>query len=229
MGRNCLPSSPKRSFRRSLDDEKLSAYVTRQIEALMPDGVPVRAATVVREAAERARFCFAHVRHPAFRDDDAVYFDHLHGDQYTAFLYYASNSAHAGGDETLAKKLFLLNKALNGFFCQYDTLLPPVMWLNHALGTVIGRGTYGNYLLVTQNVTFGKDRDAAPVTGEGVIVYGGALIAGATTIGDRTAIAANAAILNEAVPAESVVAGTSPNLVIRPRKRDLAESFFDIA
>ena len=84
-----------------------------------------------------------------------------------------------------------------------------MVFLNHALGTVIGRGTYGNFLLVTQNVTFGKDRDAAPVIGEGVIVYGGALIAGATTIGDRT-----------------VVAGTSPDLVIRPRKRHLAEEFF---
>jgi serine O-acetyltransferase len=223
-----LPASHKSAFRRSLDDEKLTAYVTRQLEAHFPDGVPVRATAVVREAVERARFCFAHVRHAAFRDDDAVYFDHLHGDQYTAFLYYASNSAHAAGDETLAKKLFLLNKALNGFFCQYDTLLPPVMWLNHALGTVIGCGTYGNYLLVTQNVTFGKDRDAAPVTGEGVIVYGGALIAGATTIGDRSVIAANAAIVNATVPAECVVAGASPDLVIRPRKRHLAESFFEI-
>jgi hypothetical protein len=34
--------------------------------------------------------------------------------------------------------------------------------------------------------------------------------------------------VNESVPAESVVAGTSPNLVVRPRKRRLAESFFDI-
>jgi serine O-acetyltransferase len=108
----------------------------------------------------------------------------------------------------------------------YDTLLPPVMFLNHALGTVIGRGTYGNYLLVTQNVTFGNERDAAPVIGEGVIVYGGALIAGATTVGDRSVIAANAALRNADVPAESVVAGSSPNLTIRPRKRHLTETFF---
>jgi serine O-acetyltransferase len=223
-----LPTPPERAFRRSLDDDQLIAYVERQLENTFPDGEPLRAADAVREAVERARFCFEHIRHPAFRDDNTVYFDHLHGDQYTAFLYYASNSAYAAGRDSLAKKLFLLNKALNGFFCQYDTLLPPVMWLNHALGTVIGRGTYGNYLLVTQNVTFGKDRDAAPVVGEGAIVYGGALIAGATTIGDRCAIAANTAIRNQDVPAESVVAGTSPNLVIRPRKRHLTESFFYI-
>jgi serine O-acetyltransferase len=223
-----LPTLRKRAFRRSLDDERLIAYVERQLENALPDGEPLRASDAVRTAVERARFCFERIRHPAFRDDDAVYFDHLHGDQYTAFLYYASNSAHAAGRDSLAKKLFLLNKALNGFFCQYDTLLPPVMWLNHALGTVIGRGTYGNYLLVTQNVTFGKDRDAAPVIGEGAIVYGGALVAGAARIGDRCAIAANTAIVNQNVPAESVVAGTSPDLVIRPRKRHLTESFFDV-
>jgi serine O-acetyltransferase len=221
-----LPARANAAFRRSLDDDALEAYLGRQLAAHFPDETPLRLHGVVREAAERARVCFAGIRHPAFGDGDTVIFDHLHGDQYTMFLYYASHTAFAGGDLGLAKKLFLLNKALNGFFCMYDTVLPPVMFLNHVLGTVIGRGTYGNYLLVTQNVTFGKDRDAAPVVGEGVIVYGGALIAGATTIGDRSVIAANAALRDADVPAGSVVAGSSPELTIRPRKRLLAEAFF---
>ncbi len=199
-----------------------------QLESAFPDGTLVDAEHAVAAGAERARRCFSSIRHPAFGDAESVVFDHLHGDQYTMFLYYASNSAFVAGDLALAKKLFLLNKALNGFYCLYDTVLPPVMWLNHALGTVMGRGTYGNYLLVTQNVTFGKEGDKAPVTGEGVIVYGGALIAGASTIGARTVIAANAAIRNADVPAESVVAGASPDLIIRPRKRLLSESFFEL-
>jgi serine O-acetyltransferase len=223
-----LPASAKRVFHRTLDDAALEAYLGGQLTAFFPDGAPLQLRDVTREAAERARHCFAHVRHPSFGDDETVIFDHLHGDQYTMFVYYASHSAFAAGDLALAKKLFLLNKALNGFFCLYDTLLPPVMFLNHAIGTVIGRGTYGNYLLVTQNVTFGKDRDEAPVVGEGVIVYGGATIAGATTIGDKTVIAANTSLRNAHVPAESVVAGTSPDLVIRPRKRHLTEEFFRI-
>jgi serine O-acetyltransferase len=66
------------------------------------------------------------------------------------------------------------------------------------------------------------------VIGEGVIVYGGALIAGASTIGDRTVVAANAAIRDADVPAECVVAGSSPELIIRPRKRHLSETFFDL-
>ncbi len=220
--------STERSFRRSLGGEALVDYLARQLAAWFPDDAPLRIGPVVAEAVDRAYHCFAHVRHPAFGDDDHVYFDHLHGDQYSAFVYYASNSAYRASDETLAKKLFLLNRALFGFYCLYDTLLPPVMWLNHALGTVIGRGTYGNYLLVTQNVTLGKDRDAAPVLGEGVVIYGGALVAGATTIGDRTVVAANASVVNADVPGYSVVAGSSPDLVIRPRKRELAESFFDL-
>jgi serine O-acetyltransferase len=222
-------AKPHKAFRRSLDAAALAAYVRAQLESSFPDGTPNVVDDVVASAAERARHCFSSIRHPAFGDADSVVFDHLHGDQYTMFLYYASNSAFAAGDLILAKKLFLLNKALNGFFCMYDTLLPPVMFLNHALGTVIGRGTYGNFLLVTQNVTFGKEDGHAPVIGEGVIVYGGALIAGATTIGDRTVIAANASIRNAAVPAESVVAGSSPQLIVRPRKRHLSETFFDFA
>lgn len=224
-----MPVRKRKEFRRSLDHAALLAYVRSQVETAFPDGTPVVADGIVAAAADRARHCFSYIRHPAFGDADSVLFDHLHGDQYTMFLYYASNSAYLAGDVTLAKKLFLLNKALNGFFCMYDTLLPPVMFLNHALGTVIGRGTYGNFLLVTQNVTFGIDGDASPVVGEGVIVYGGALIAGATTIGARSVVAANASIRNADVPAESVVAGSSPNLVIRPRKRHLSEAFFDLS
>ena len=219
----------RKAFRRSLDHAALTAYVRAQLESSFPDGTPIVADDVVAAAAERVRHCFSAIRHPAFGDADSVVFDHLHGDQYTMFLYYASNSAFVAGDLTLAKKLFLLNKALNGFFCMYDTVLPPVMFLNHALGTVIGRGTYGNFLLVTQNVTFGKEDGHAPVIGEGVIIYGGALIAGATTIGDRTVIAANASIRNADVPAESIVAGFSPELIVRPRKRHLSETFFDFS
>jgi serine O-acetyltransferase len=221
-----LPAPAKAAFARSLDDAALAAYLGRQLTAFFPDDAPLVLDAVVREAAQRARFCFAHIRHPAFGDGETVIFDHLHGDQYTMFLYYASHTAFVNGDLTLAKKLFLLNKALNGLFCMYDTVLPPVMFLNHALGTVIGRGSYGNYLLVTQNVTFGKEHDIAPVIGEGVIVYGGASIAGATTVGARTVIAANAALRNADVPPESVVAGSSPELIIRPRKRRLTEEFF---
>ena len=221
-----MPARANPAYVRSLDDAELGAYLGRQMTAFFPDSAPLVLDAVVREAAERARFCFAHIRHPAFGDGETVIFDHLHGDQYTMFLYYASHTAFVNGDLTLAKKLFLLNKAVNGLFCMYDTVLPPVMFLNHAIGTVIGRGTYGNYLLVTQNVTFGKEHGAAPVIGEGVIVYGGATIAGATTIGARTVIAAHALLRNAAVPAESVVAGSSPDLIIRPRKRHLTEEFF---
>jgi serine O-acetyltransferase len=224
-----LPASASASFARTLDDDELERYLAAQLDAHFPDGEPLVLREIMRAALERARFCFAHIRHPSFGADGRVIFDHLHGDQYTMFLYYASHTAYVAGDLTLAKKLFLLNKALNGFFCMYDTELPPVMFLNHALGTVIGRGTYGNFLLVTQNVTFGKERDAAPVIGEGVIVYGGALIAGATTVGDRTVIAANAELRNADVPAECVVAGSSPSLIVRPRKRHLTEEFFRIS
>ena len=216
----------ERRFVRSLEHEALVAYLGRQLDAHFPDGTPHLLDAVVRDATQRSRQCFERIRHPSFGDSGTVIFDHLHGDQYTMFLYYASNTAWRTGDEPLAKKLFLLNKALNGFFCMYDTELPAVMFLNHALGTVIGRGTYGNYLLVTQNVTFGKDRGVAPVIGEGVIVYGGALVAGDSHIGDGVSIAAHAKVVNAEVPPDTVVAGESPNLVLKPRKRNLTEEFF---
>lgn len=217
------------AFRTSLGYEALCRYLERQLGAAFPDGARLDVEPVVREALDRCAHCFARIRHPAFSDDEGrAYFDHLHGDQYATFVYFASNSAYALGDLPLAKKLFLLNKAQSGFFCLYDTLLPAVVFLNHALGTIIGRGTYGNYLVVTQNVTFGKDRDAAPTVGEGVVVYGGAVIAGATTVGDRVIVTAGTTIRNDRVPSDSIVSGSSPNLVINPRKRELLERFFRV-
>lgn len=217
------------NLRSSLSFAALCAYLGRQLEAAFPDGAVHDLGPAVRAAWDRSAHCFAHIRHPAFSDDHGVaQFDHLHGDQYATFLYFASNSAFGAGDLALAKKLFLLNKAQSGFFCLYDTLLPPVVFLNHALGTVIGRGTYGNYLVVTQNVTFGKDRDAAPATGEGVVVYGGAVIAGASKIGDRVIVTAGTSIRNDRVPSDSIVSGSSPNLIINPRKRELLERFFRV-
>jgi serine O-acetyltransferase len=67
-----------------------------------------------------------------------------------------------------------------------------------------------------------------PHLGEGCVVYGGAIVVGGCRLGDGVVVAGNSAVIHQDVPANSVVAGRSPNLEISPRKRDVASQYFRI-
>lgn len=211
----------------SLSPEELERYVKRQLDAHFPDDAVHHFAGLIVGTLPLVEHCFAAINHHAYGSAQTPVFDHLHADQYTTFLYYASRVAALElGQPSLATKLFLLNRAMHAFVCTYDIELPPVVYLNHAVGTVLGRGIYGNYLVVTQNVTVGQDRGVAPVIGERVTIYGGAVVVGDTHIGDDVAIAPNSTLRNCSVPPSSVVAGRSPELTIKPRSASSLRKFF---
>jgi serine O-acetyltransferase len=211
----------------SLAPSRLERYLERQLDAHFPDGTAHDFPRLIAGTLPHVERCFAAIDHPAYGCAEQPAFNHLHGDQYTTFVYYASRVAALElEDAALAAKLFLLNRALHGFVCMYDVVLPPCVYINHAVGTVLGRGTYGNYLVVTQNVTVGHDRFRAPVLGERVIIYGGAIVVGDCRIGDDVAIAPNSTLRDAVVPDSSVVAGSSPALTVKQRSRSSRRDFF---
>lgn len=193
---------------------------------MFPDGKSGDVSAAVDEALERLEHCFRYISLPRYSRDGRPSFDHLHGDQTAAFYYLASNAAYRRGELGLAQKLFLLNKALNGILCMYDTELPPVFAFIHTVGTVVGKARYGNYVAFFQSVTVGGDRGSLPRLGERCVLYGGAMVLGDSTLGDGVVVSGNSAIIHQDVPADSVVAGRSPELTIAPRKRDIASQYF---
>jgi serine O-acetyltransferase len=215
-------------MRSTLSGSALSAYVERQLAAFFPDDQPHDVAGVVAEALVRVAVCFAPVRLAPYRRDGEPFFDHLHSDQYATFVYLASRVAHERGDRALAAKLYGLNKALNGFMCMYDTLLPPRFLLIHTVGMMLGKATYGDLLVAVHGCTVGTDRGVRPVLGAGVILYGGASVVGDCHLGDNVTVAAHALVRNQSVAAGSVVAGASPALTVKPARRPLIEEFFDV-
>ena len=214
-------------MRTSLGPGDLARYLKAQLESTFPDGRKAALKPVVGRALERVEGSFARIVLPGYSKGGEATFSHLQGDQYAAFLYFAANTAwREAEDVELASKLFLLNKALNGIVVMYDTLLPEVFVLMHTVGAVLGKANYGNYFVAAQGVTVGMDRDAIPTFGERVVLYGGSTVIGGCRVGNHVTIASNATVRGETIPDGQVVAGSSPELVVKPATRDVSTLYF---
>lgn len=214
----------------TLSRDELTSYVTRQAAALFPDGqsaVGELAAPVAR-ALERTEHCFSRINLKYFKDAGETRFDHLHTDQYAMFLYLLANSVHRmGGDPRLASRIYALNKALHGVDAFYEVELPEVFFFQHPVGTVLGRANYGNYFFVYQRCSVGSNLDGTyPTIGEGVVMFGGSAIVGASTVGDNCWLSMGAVVMDAAVPANSTVFGHSPDLILKPTLRNVVRDLF---
>jgi len=217
-------------MRSTLSQDDLACYVARQASAFFPDGaVSAGSLTVpVRSALDRLERCFSQVGLKYFAEDGESTFDHLHTDQYAMFLYLLANSIHReGGDPRLASKVYALNKALHGIDAFYEVELPEAFVFQHPVGTVLGRGRYGNYFFVYQRCSVGASVEGAyPTIGEGVVMFGGSAIIGASTVGNNCWLSVGATVLDTDVPPNSVVFGRSPDLTVKPTRRDVVRDLF---
>lgn len=90
--------------------------------------------------------------------------------------------------------------------------LPDKFLLVHPLGTILGDASYGNYLVVYQNVTVGGNPKLEyPSIGEGCILYAGSKIIGRSMIGENSIIGAGVVINNESIPSNTTVFINSEN------------------
>lgn len=198
--------------------EQIASYTAAQIAALFPVGkAPTRRdlKPAVTGALERLEFCFRHIAYPTYCEKGEVRFDLLNSDQYCQFLYFLANTVHLrSGSPQLCQQLFCLNKALHGFNCMYDTELPPVFWIIHAVGTVLGKAQYGNFLVVRQNCTVGAIRNDYPILGERMILSAGASVIGRCRIGRNVMLGPGCCVLNQDIPDDTLVT-TSSRLVRR--------------
>jgi len=199
-----------------------------QLKQFFPDGRALgELKPLVDRTFAKTEYCFSRIKLSGYSDDGVANFNYLHSEQYAVFLYFASHLAWKEQNNIeLASKLFCLNKALNGFLCMYDTILPDVFVIVHSVGTVLGKANYGNYFAVYQNVTIGSDRGHMPTFGERVVVNGGSFVIGKCHLGDNVSVAAKSFLFNEDIPDDSIVAGRSPSLVIKPDHRKLADLIF---
>lgn len=212
-----------------LSRNELSTYVARQLATFYPDGLdadaPVVLAAHLDAALARLGRCINEVRWWTPNE-----FDHLHSTQYTLFLYYLANTIwKTSGNRTLCTKLFGLNKALNGIDLFYEIEMPEVMFIGHSVGIVFAKATYGNYLVVYQNSTVGKNHGVAPVLGEGVVMYPNTAIIGRCQVGDGTVLAQGVSLINADTPGHCTVFGATGDrggVLFKPTRHDALVDIF---
>lgn len=210
---------------KGMSKDRLADYVAAQLGHFFPDGQSDLRACVTRdldETLERVRTCVNAVR--LWKEDE---FDYLHSSQYCTFLYYLANTAWRNRhDQTFCTKLFLLNKALNGFDCFYDNALPDKFFIGHSVGIVLARTTFSNYLVLYQNSTVGKNHGDAPVLGEGVVLYPNTAIIGKCRIGPGTVIAQGCSVINADTPGDCYVFTKDGQPVFKKPKRNVLADIF---
>ena len=180
----------------SLNELQLIEYVELQLLCFFPDFKEISRKILLEnlsQTLERLEKCFSAIHNKYF---DAG-FDHLHGDQYAMFLYFLSNTIYRnGGDLTLCKKLFLLNKYLHGIDVMWEIELPDIFLFAHPVGTVLGRAKYSNYFAVYQNCTVGVNHNVFPTFDEYVSLHPGSMVLGNCHVGRNCKISAGSTLID---------------------------------
>ena len=168
---------------------------------------------------ERCEFSFTKNKNKYYSRSGEAYFNPYHSGQYTVFLYYLSNTVFKAdsGNARLADKIYYLNKIMNACDLFYEVDLPEIFMLDHPLGSVMGRAKFGNYFAFSQNCTVGNNNDIFPEIGEYVTMTANSMILGNSKIGSNVIIGAGACVKDQDVPDNSLVFGSSPNLIIKKR------------
>ena len=206
--------------------QALGHHVAVQLDNMYPaEGLEAdvdRIRTSLPRALDRLRPILASVR-----SFDPESFNHFNSLQYATFLYLLGNEHwRTGVVDSLADRLFCLNRALNSIDLFYAVEMPEVFFLSHGLSAVLGNANYGNRLVVFQNVTVGRVGDERPTVGSNVVLYPGAVVTGASVIGHNSVVAAGTVVHGMQVPDNTVAMTRGSGLVLKPRERDFAGLYF---
>ncbi|MGV8878711.1 MAG: hypothetical protein ACOH2A_06735 [Sphingobacteriaceae bacterium] len=207
----------------AVSKEEIFNGLLRQLESFFPiiKDESVMLLSVMEEVLERCDHCFSKNTNKYYTKDGLVYFSVYHSGQYTIFLYFLSNSIFKKNRFIrLAEKVYYLNKIMNACDLFYEIELPRYFMLDHPVGSVMGRANYGNYFSFGQNCTVGNNKGKFPIIGEHVQMHANSMIIGNTEIGDHVIIGAGTCIKDQNVPSNSLVFGSSPNLIIKPNLKN---------
>jgi len=191
----------------SLSRDELFQYLKYQTEHFFPDNYKFEGEDIVRAmdlALDRLENCYKYIAVPAYNRNGQTYFSHLHGDQYSQFLYYLMNSLwNMSENKPICEKLVQLNRMLSGCFFTYNAGLPDVFYWSHPIGTVLGNAKYGNFFSCRHNCTVATqekyDAEGNELSlGEGLFLGAGSSIyAKNVKIGKRVVIGAGTSIYGE--------------------------------
>lgn len=159
--------------------------------------------------------CIKLVNNKYFIIDGVPAFNPYHSGQYLIYLYFYSNTCSNNKEKQLADKIYYLNKIMHSCDIYHEVNLPESFFLEHPVGTVLGRAQYGNRFFAMQNCTIGGNKGCYPIIGNNVKMYSGSKILGNSVIGDNVSLAANTYVKDMNIPDNVTVFGASPHLIIK--------------
>jgi serine O-acetyltransferase len=177
---------------------------------------------ILDDVLAKTEHCFSYNKNKYYHKNGQTYFHPFHSGQYSIFLYFLSRRLFLEKQALLADKVYYLNKTLNSVDLYHEVEMPDIFGLDHPLGSVIGRAKFSNYFYFTQNCTVGNNHGRYPSFGRNVKLFAGAAVIGNCIIGDNCIISARTFIKDQNVPPNSLVFGSSPDLVIKSKE----ESYF---
>jgi serine O-acetyltransferase len=92
----------------------------------------------------------------------------------------------------------------------------PALFIQHGLGTIVTATSIGCHCWINQQVTIGHDAVGRPTLGDRVRVGVGAVVLGPITLHDGATVGANATVIHDVGPGETVVAPLAAPL--KPRR-----------
>ena len=157
-----------------------------------------------------------------FKNGDVV-FNPYYSVTWMIFLYYLSHLLIISGHQKEADAVYYLNKIMHSVDWFHSICLPEHFMVEHPLGSVLGRASYGDYLFVYQRTTIGGNRKNGnlyyPTIGTNVVMFTNSTIIGDTIIGNNVVVSANTYIINENIPDNCIVFGSSPNLIVKQKDK----------
>ncbi len=220
-------------MRTSLSPAELATYTSRQLNYLFPDDHTVQLSDyrdVVAIALDRVDYCFKHsiVRHYCLAGE--TFFNHTFSDQYAVFIWFLANTLwKEQGPKPILDKLFYLNKSLHAFECMYDTQLPNIFFLSHTVGTVLGKATYADFLVISQGCTVGVHHDHYPILEKGVALAANVSVIGKCRLGKRVSVGSNTSIFQRDLPDDTTAyTNVQGQLSIITATQSYAQKFFNV-
>jgi serine O-acetyltransferase len=205
----------------SIPISDIESLLIRQLDNMF--GLVEEEKKIVKKAMEggvkRLERCFDKNPNKYYHRDGETFFNPFQSAQYNIFLYFMSNEIWKSGNSLLADKVYYLNKVLNANDLFYEVELPEYFKCDHPVGSVMGRAQYGTGFSFAQNCTVGNNHGIYPVIGENVRMCAYSSILGDCHIGDNVILGAHASVKDQDIPANSLVFGQSPNLIIKERKK----------
>lgn len=212
---------------------KLSDLTIDKISVLYRSSLPNNYHNIITECTNEVYdplyHCLKYTTHNR-KFFEPVNLNPLHTGHFCIFLYLLSRSLNARAQFNLADIIFATNKMMHSIDMYYQVNLPKVFHLEHPVGSVIGKASFGNFLYIGQNCTVGRNMSpkssSYPSFGKRIMLTSNVTIVGDSKIGSNVIFSSGCFVKDASIPDNCIVFGRSPKLIIKPLAKATALNYF---